>query len=65
MANEEHVRRLRNESVEEWNAWRKVEPDVIPDFSGADFSDADLTSAQINYHTSLVMCLHRADDSAD
>lgn len=49
MANEEHVRRLRNEGVEAWNAWRKAEPEVIPDLSGADLIAADLIAADLRY----------------
>jgi hypothetical protein len=58
MANEEHVRRLLDEGVEAWNAWRESEPDVTPDLIGADLSYADLTRANLIganlSHTNLI-----------
>ena len=35
MANDEHVALLKKD-VEAWNEWRDANPDVRPDFSGAD-----------------------------
>jgi hypothetical protein len=35
MANDEHVALLK-QGVAAWNAWRRDNPDVRPDFSGAD-----------------------------
>lgn len=42
MANPDHVKRLKESTIEEWNKWRKDNPDIIPDLSGADLSGADL-----------------------
>jgi uncharacterized protein YjbI with pentapeptide repeats len=41
MANEEHVRRLM-EGVDAWNDWRKLNPDIVVDLSGANLSGAKL-----------------------
>jgi hypothetical protein len=35
MANEEHVRRLRDEGVKAWSAWRETKPGVRPHLAGA------------------------------
>jgi hypothetical protein len=45
MANEEHVRKLR-EGVQKWNRWRKDSKE-IPDLSGAKLSDANLSGADL------------------
>ena len=42
MANGEHVEILRK-GVGAWNAWRAAHPDITPDLSGADLSEADLS----------------------
>jgi hypothetical protein len=47
MAEEEAVERLRH-SVVEWNAWRRVNPMIHPDLSGADLSRANLISANLS-----------------
>jgi hypothetical protein len=52
MSNEEHVRRLLDEGVEAWNAWREAEPKVRPDLRaanlrGANLRDADLIGADL------------------
>jgi Pentapeptide repeats (8 copies) len=44
MANKEHVAKLK-EGVTAWNAWRKENPDIQPDLSGANLSDARLWGA--------------------
>jgi uncharacterized protein YjbI with pentapeptide repeats len=44
MANEEHVALLR-QGVETWNAWRKENPDIEPDLSGANLFAANLINA--------------------
>jgi hypothetical protein len=41
MANDEHVALLKKD-VEAWNEWRDANPDVRPDFSGADLVNAHL-----------------------
>ena len=42
MANPKHVEILK-QGVEVWNEWRKENPNVIPDLTGANLSRADLT----------------------
>jgi hypothetical protein len=44
MANEEHVALLK-QGTARWNAWRRDNPDVRPDFSGADLRGVNLTPA--------------------
>ncbi|HET6978950.1 MAG TPA: toll/interleukin-1 receptor domain-containing protein [Pyrinomonadaceae bacterium] len=41
MANEEHVALVKQGSSA-WNEWRRINPDIIPDLSEADLSQADL-----------------------
>jgi hypothetical protein len=48
MANEEHLALLRK-GVEEWNAWRRYHMNIVPDFSGANFSDANLSQCMLNH----------------
>jgi len=48
MANEEHVKILK-QGVEVWNKWREENPDVIiPDLSGANLSGAILREADLS-----------------
>ena len=49
MANDEHVRRLLDEGVEAWNAWREAKPDVRPDLSDANLSRTQLRNANLIY----------------
>jgi hypothetical protein len=42
MANNEHIALLK-QGVAAWNAWRRDNPDVRPDFSGADLRGVNLT----------------------
>jgi uncharacterized protein YjbI with pentapeptide repeats len=44
MANDEHVALLK-QGVAAWNAWRRDNPDIRPDFSGADLRQVNLTPA--------------------
>ena len=44
MANDEHVAILKK-GVDAWNKWRRENPDIRPDLSGADLSEADLSEA--------------------
>ena len=44
MANEEHLAIL-NQGVETWNAWHLRNPDVTPDFRGANLRGAELFNA--------------------
>jgi len=47
MANLEHLVKLK-EGVEAWNYWRKENPEIVPDLTGANFRDADLNKANLN-----------------
>jgi uncharacterized protein YjbI with pentapeptide repeats len=44
MANDDHVVQIMR-GREVWNAWRKENPDIVPDLRGADLRSADLRSA--------------------
>lgn len=46
MANEKHLDIL-NHGVEEWNRWRKINPDIIPDLSEADLSRSDIKNINL------------------
>ena len=46
MANDEHVALLK-QGVAAWNAWRKANPDILPDLSEASFVAADLRRADL------------------
>jgi uncharacterized protein YjbI with pentapeptide repeats len=46
MANEEHVARLRK-GADSWNAWRKENPEIHPDLSGANLIKAELFGANL------------------
>jgi hypothetical protein len=47
MTNEEHLEILK-QGVETWNRWRKENPEVRPDLSGADLSGAKLMEADFS-----------------
>jgi hypothetical protein len=47
MANEEHLAILR-QGVDVWNAWRKANPDVVPNLSGAELSRAELSGTELS-----------------
>jgi uncharacterized protein YjbI with pentapeptide repeats len=47
MANPEHLEILK-QGLEIWNQWRKDNPDVIPDLSGANLSGAFLSGARFH-----------------
>ena len=47
MADQEHVDILR-QVVEAWNTWRRQHPDIRPDLSNADLSDADFSGADLS-----------------
>jgi Pentapeptide repeats (8 copies) len=47
MANDEHVALLKK-GVAAWNAWREKSPDIRPDLSGANLSEADLSGANLS-----------------
>jgi hypothetical protein len=46
MANEEHVALLK-QGVKAWNAWRKMNPDIVPNLYGANIYGADLQGADL------------------
>lgn len=46
MANKEHLKILKS-GVKAWNLWRKKNPTVIPDLSGAELGIADLRGANL------------------
>ena len=46
MANAEHLKIL-NQGVEGWNQWRKENPDVTPDLTGATLTGATLAGATL------------------
>jgi hypothetical protein len=46
MANEEHLKILK-QGVKAWNEWRKENPDILPDLSGADLTRVDLKGADL------------------
>ncbi|MBK6948374.1 MAG: pentapeptide repeat-containing protein [Haliscomenobacter sp.] len=46
MANEEHLAILK-QGVEEWNRWRKENPKIEPDLSGADLERVGLEGADL------------------
>jgi uncharacterized protein YjbI with pentapeptide repeats len=60
MANQEHVDRLL-QGVEEWNQWRKENPEISPDLYGADFSGATLINADFNGATLINADFNGAD----
>ena len=51
MANEEHLAILKK-GVKNWNEWRKANPDITPDLSGAGLNDTNLDGADLR-HVSL------------
>ena len=48
MANNEHVRMLREDGIEAWNTWRKANPEVRPNLVGANLSGAYLVGANFS-----------------
>jgi hypothetical protein len=48
MANEEHLKILKQQGVDGWNQWRELIMDEPPDFRGADFQKADLSRADLS-----------------
>ena len=47
MANEEHLQ-LIEQGVDAWNTWRRQNPNVEPDLSGADLSGVDLSRTNLS-----------------
>lgn len=58
MANEEHLRRLK-EGVESFNKWRKAHPDEIIDLSHAELSGEDFSISNIEVGEDLITNLRR------
>ncbi len=46
MPNPKHLAKLK-QGTEVWKAWRKENPDVTPDLTGADLTEAILTMANL------------------
>ncbi len=46
MANPEHLAKLK-EGVEAWNAWRKANPEIVPDLSEAELVEENLSEADL------------------
>jgi hypothetical protein len=47
MANDDHIALLQKKGVAAWNAWRKQNPDIHPDLSGANLRGAELIEAKL------------------
>jgi uncharacterized protein YjbI with pentapeptide repeats len=47
MANDDHIAQLMK-GVAAWNAWRRENPDIRPDLSGADLEGANLSRANLS-----------------
>jgi Pentapeptide repeats (8 copies) len=47
MADQEHLQ-IISEGIDAWNEWRKKNPELKPDLSGANLSDADLRKANLS-----------------
>src|SRR5258708_26999790 len=48
MADQQHLAVLK-QGVAAWNAWRRQYPEIHPDLSGADLSEADLSGADLRH----------------
>src|SRR5579864_8666513 len=48
MADQQHLAVLQ-QGVAPWNAWRRQYPEIHPDLSGADLSEADLSGADLRH----------------
>ena len=46
MANQEHLAILK-QGVKAWNKWRKENPEIVPDLTGANLTRANLTEADL------------------
>jgi hypothetical protein len=60
MANSEHLEKIK-EGVGVWNAWRKANPEVVPDLTGARFGDARLRDADFRGADLFGVDLNAAD----
>ena len=48
MADEEHLKILK-QGLGKWNRWRRDNPDLIPDLSGADLEGAVLSRFDLSF----------------
>jgi len=48
MSNPEHLERINREGVEAWNRWRRQNPEISPDLSGAAFIGVNFTRANFS-----------------
>ncbi len=60
MANEEHLKQLK-QGVAHWNQWRVDQPDMQPDFSGADLSCQDLSGVDLSGANLIGAALNEID----
>jgi len=60
MANDEHVAILKK-GVDAWNTWRGKNPDVVPDLSGENLTNAHLPRANLRQADLRQVDLRRAD----
>jgi len=63
MADPEHVAIL-NQGVEAWNKWRKENPDIIPDLSGADLSGRNFTCLDLPFKAQVRKILREGKQRA-
>jgi hypothetical protein len=60
MANSEHLAKIK-EGVEAWNDWRKANPEIVPDLSGADLARTHLRKANLSGANLYQANLYAAD----
>lgn len=61
MAQQEQLDMLLRNGVEEWNAWRKANPDIVPDLSQANLYGQDLVEADLHGSYLQRIVLREAD----
>jgi hypothetical protein len=59
MANDQHVAMIKK-GVDAWNRWRGENPDVVPDLSGENLTNAHLPRANLRSKAAEAAC--KADD---
>ena len=57
MANQEHLKILQ-QGVDAWNEWRRENPEIKPDLSGADLRHADFSQPEIDPRRGTGKFLH-------
>jgi hypothetical protein len=60
MANREHLAKIK-EGVEAWDAWRKANPEIVPDLRWADLIEANLSWADLTVANLIDANLNRAN----